>query len=161
LKLIMEQNIYKLKPIGFVKSDREEPIDDRWDSVTSSIELDPNDFRSDCLEGLCGFSHCEVIYLFHLVNPDSVERAARHPRGNRSWPKVGIFAQRAKDRPNRIGSTICKILKVDGLKVEVQGLDAIEGTPVLDIKPYMVEFGPRGEIDQPEWSKELMKAYWK
>ncbi len=156
----MGKNILELKPIGVVHSDRNEPIDDHWDSVTSVIELDPQIFGTECLDGLSKFSHCEVIYFFHLVSQEKIETGSRHPRGNMSWPKVGIFAQRAKDRPNRIGSTTCKILKVDGLKVQVQGLDAIEGTPVLDIKPYMAEFGPRGNVDQPEWSKELMNAYW-
>lgn len=150
----------KMKPIGIVCSDRLEPIDDQWDSVKSVIEIDRNVFGGEALAGLSDFSHCEVIYFFHKVSPEKVENSARHPRGNKDWPKVGIFAQRAKDRPNRIGSTICKILAVEGLKITVLGLDAIEGTPVLDIKPYMSEFGPRGTVRQPTWSSELMRNYW-
>jgi tRNA (Thr-GGU) A37 N-methylase len=89
-----------------------------------------------------------------------VQTAARHPRGNTEWPKVGIFAQRAKMRPNRIGVTTCRLLEVDGLTLRVQGLDAIDGTPVVDLKPYMREFGPRGDVRQPQWSTELMAGYW-
>ena len=63
-----------------------------------------------------------------------------------SWPKVGIFAQRGKNRPNQIGVTICKIVSVEGLSVHVEGLDAIDGTPVLDLKPWVAEFGPRGPV---------------
>ena len=73
---------------------------------------------------------------------------------------AGIFAQRGKNRPNKIGITICRLISVRGLSVEVEALDAIDGTPVLDIKPYMCEFGPRGEVTQPEWATELMSAYW-
>ena len=73
---------------------------------------------------------------------------------------MGIFAQRAKGRPNRIGVSVCRLIRVDGLVLTVQGLDAIDGTPVVDLKPYMVEFAPRGEVRQPSWSHELMAAYW-
>ena len=66
------------------------------------------------------------------------------PRGNPAWPLVGILAQRARARPNRIGVSTCELLGVDGLTVRVRGLDAIDGTPVLDLKPYIVEFAPRG-----------------
>jgi tRNA (Thr-GGU) A37 N-methylase len=85
---------------------------------------------------------------------------ARHPRNNLEWPAVGIFAQRGKNRPNRIGSTICRIVRVDGTKLYVSELDAIDGTPVLDIKPVLAEFLPRQEIRQPAWSHELMHDYW-
>ena len=95
------------------------------------------------------------------VDPAKVEKTARHPRNNTAWPKVGIFAQRGKNRPNRIGSTICRIQKVDGLRLHLEGLDAVDGTPVLDIKPWVEEFGPRGIHQQPMWITELMKVYWK
>jgi tRNA (Thr-GGU) A37 N-methylase len=85
---------------------------------------------------------------------------ARHPRGNKDWPEVGIFAQRAKDRPNRLGVTVCQVLSIEESTIRVSGLDAIDGTPVVDIKPWMAEFGPRGQVVQPEWSSELMKDYW-
>ncbi len=94
------------------------------------------------------------------VSPNDVITGARHPRGNTNWDKVGIFAQRAKNRPNQLGSTICKIKRIDGLSIHVDGLDAIDGTPVLDIKPYVKEFAPRGETYQPQWVSELMKEYW-
>ena len=72
-----------------------------------------------------------------------------------------MFAQRGKNRPNRIGTTVCRLDRVDGLVLHVTGLDAIEGTPVLDIKPWVREFGPRGDVRQPEWMDELMRAYWR
>ena len=90
----------------------------------------------------------------------SVHVGSRRPRGNPDWPDVGIFAQRAKDRPNRLGLCTCELVEVRGDTLEVRALDAIEGTPVLDIKPYMAEFAPRGPVRQPAWSHELMAGYF-
>lgn len=146
--------------IGTVRSTRAATEDDDWDSVVSSIELDPGQFTTDALAALDTFSHVEVIYVFDRVDPARVERGARHPRNNRAWPKVGIFAQRGKDRPNRIGTAVCRVDRIDGLRIHVTGLDAVEGTPVLDIKPWVNEFGPRGDTRQPDWMSELMRAYW-
>lgn len=146
------------QPVAFVRSSRAEPIDDAWDGETSRLELaDPFDERA--LRGLAEFSHCVVVYVFDRAQWDE-SRMSRRPRGNPDWPEVGIFAQRAKDRPNRIGVTICRIVRVDGTTVDVSGLDAIDGTPVVDIKPHMVEFDARGEVRQPAWSRELMRDYW-
>lgn len=149
-----------LTPIGFVHSPLTEPIDHVWGGVTSSIELDPARFQPASLAGLSDFSHIDVIFAFHLVADGDVHYGARHPRGRADWPEVGIFAQRGKDRPNRIGVTTCRLLSVKGLAVEVEGLDAVDGTPVIDIKPYVAEFGPRGEVRQAAWTKELMATYW-
>ncbi|HEY2838648.1 MAG TPA: tRNA (N6-threonylcarbamoyladenosine(37)-N6)-methyltransferase TrmO [Pirellulales bacterium] len=148
-----------LHEIGFVRSDRTEPIDDGWDQVTSRIEL-LDEFPPEALLGLAEFSHVEVIFCFDRVGEGSVERAARHPRGNKAWPRVGIFAQRAKDRPNRLGLTTVEIVCVESRTLVVKGLDAIDGTPVLDIKPVMQEFLPRTPIRQPAWSHEVMRDYW-
>ena len=149
-----------LQPIGTVIGGRTEAVDDHWAAVEATISLDSSRFSSDVLAGLADFSHIEVVFLFHRVDEASVNLGARHPRGRKDWPLVGIFAQRAKARPNRVGVTTCDLVSVDGLDVVVRGLDAIDGTPVLDIKPHMVEFGPRGEVRQPAWSHELMAEYW-
>jgi tRNA-Thr(GGU) m(6)t(6)A37 methyltransferase TsaA len=151
----------ELKPIGYVRSPREEKEDDYWGAVVSVIELDPEQFSEEVLYGLSDFSHLEVIFFMHGVSTDKIETKARHPRNNPEWPKVGIFAQRPKARPNRLGLSRVNILKVEGLCITVQALDAIEGTPILDIKPYMAEFGVRGEVRQPEWSHQLMSDYYK
>ncbi|HEY7631747.1 MAG TPA: SAM-dependent methyltransferase [Thermoleophilaceae bacterium] len=151
---------YSVNPIGVVRSSRAEPIDDDWGEIASTIVLDGERFTPDSLRGLDEFSHLEVVYLFHKVDPDSFETRARRPRNNPDWPEVGIFAQRAKRRPNRIGVSVCVLLGVDGLELSVCGLDAIDGTPVLDLKPYMTEFAPRGPVSQPQWSSDLMAGYW-
>jgi tRNA (adenine37-N6)-methyltransferase len=153
-------NPITLKAIGTVRSTRDAPDDDGWDTIPTRIELDPAQFAADATAGLSDFSHIEVIYHFDRVSDDEVQTGARHPRGRKDWPLAGIFAQRGKGRPNRLGVTICKLLKVDGLTLTVQGLDAIEGTPVIDVKPVMQGFLPRGEIREPQWAREIMRTYW-
>lgn len=148
------------KPIGHVSSSRRELRDDNWDRESSTIALDEEVYSSDALLGLGEFSHVEVLFHFDRVPTDAITVAARHPRGNKDWPKAGIFAQRGKNRPNRIGSTVARLVGVDGLTLEVRGLDAVDGTPVLDIKPYMQEFAPRAVVRQPQWATELMQGYW-
>ena len=149
---------FEINAVGTVRSSRIAPEDDSWDEETSRIEMiEPFDKRS--LMGLAEFSHCIVVYVFDKAAWDE-SKMSRHPRGNKDWPEVGIFAQRAKDRPNRLGVTVCQVLGVQGSTIHLRGLDAIDGTPVVDIKPWMVEFGPRGEVVQPSWSSELMKDYW-
>lgn len=147
-------------PIGSVHSSRKKAEDDRWDKEKVHIQLDPSQFSAEALAGLTEFSHVEIIFHMNQVDPDKIETSARHPRGNLQWPKVGIFAQRAKNRPNQIGTTICKILRVDGTSLYLEGLDAIDGSPVLNIKPWVVEFAPRGSVFQPTWITELMQEYW-
>lgn len=149
-----------LTPVGVVRGGRTEPLDDDWDAVEAVVELDAARFPADAVAGLDAFSHIDVVFLFDRVDPADVHTGARRPRGRSDWPTVGIFAQRAKARPNRIGVTTCRLLGVDGLRLRVQGLDAIDGSPVLDVKPYVAQFAPRGEIHQPAWMDELMREYW-
>ena len=152
--------MYTISAIGFVRSARSAVEDDGWDAVPAAIEL-AADLEPDALAGLETFSHAEILFVFDRVDGAKVERRSRHPRGNAAWPRVGIFAQRAKDRPNRLGATIVRILGRDGRRLRVAGLDAVDGTPVVDIKPVLREFLPRGEVTQPEWASELMRDYWK
>jgi tRNA-Thr(GGU) m(6)t(6)A37 methyltransferase TsaA len=145
--------------VAVVSSPRQDQRDDDWGDVESRLTLLPP-FDATSIAGLAEFSHLDVVYLFDQVDPASVTTGARLPRGNPAWPEVGIFAQRAKMRPNRIGVSTCRLLSVEDNVLVVQGLDAIDGTPVLDIKPYMDEFGPRGDVHQPPWSHELMAGYF-
>ena len=149
-----------LEPIGVVRSDRKEAIDDNWDSVGSYIELSET-YEEDALLGLSEFSHIEIIYYFDKVDKAKIVVKAEHPRENPNWPKVGIFAQRKRARPNLLGATISKLLKIEGRRIYLESFDAIDGTPVLDIKPVFVEYLPREVVRQPTWVRELMKNYWK
>lgn len=149
----------EIEPIGYVRAPRPHPEDDFWGGEQARIELAPG-FAAEALQGLSEFSHVEVLFYFHQVDAAKIVAGARHPRNNQHWPAVGIFAQRGKNRPNRLGSTICPLLRVEGPVLLVQELDAIDGTPVLDIKPVMQEFLPRAALRQPDWSRELMREYW-
>jgi tRNA (adenine37-N6)-methyltransferase len=151
---------YTVTPIGQVRSPRDEAIDDDWGDVEATITLDGALLGADATAGLGEFSHVEVVYVFDRVDSAAVQTGARHPRSNPAWPAVGILAQRAKMRPNRIGVSVCELVSVDGLVLRVRGLDAIDGSPVLDVKPVMAEFGPRGAVHQPSWATELMSTYW-
>lgn len=155
-----EQQTWTVQAIAVVRSSREEVLDDDWDAETSSIHLLPP-FDERSVQGLEEFSHLEVIYLFDRVDPAAVHVHARRPRGNPAWPEVGILAQRAKDRTNRLGLSTCELVRVEGTVLHVRGLDAVDGTPVLDVKPHMEEFAPRTPVRQPSWSRELMRGYFR
>lgn len=150
---------FTINPIAIVKNSRLEIEDDNWGGVVSEIEL-VDQISEQSLEGIADFSHLEIIFYFDQVTDDKIQFNARHPRNNTQYPKVGIFAQRGKNRPNKLGLTTVELLSHTERTITVKGLDAINGTPIIDIKPVMKEFLPKGEIKQPEWSKSLMKNYW-
>ena len=148
-----------LRPVAFVTGGRTDRRDDGWASEVATIDL-VDSYGAESIAGLDEFSHAEIVFRFHALTDDDVTTDARHPRGNRDWPKVGIFAQRGSKRPNRLAVSVCEVVEIAGRAITVRGLDAIDGTPVLDIKPVMREFLPRGEIVQPAWSSALMEGYW-
>lgn len=149
-----------LRPVGWVRGGRTEAEDDAWGEERAAIELDESWLTAEALLGLDTFSHAEVLFQFDRLPESEVVLSARHPRGNPDWPRVGVFAQRGRNRPNRLGISVCRVLGVEGTRLLVEGLDAIDGTPVLDIKPVMAEFLPRGDLRQPDWSRALMADYW-
>ncbi len=147
-----------LSPIAYVKNPRKQAKDDFWGNVISEITL-VDELPAECFEGIETFSHVEVIYYFDKSTQEM--KGAAHPRENKDWPKTGIFAQRKKDRPNHIGTTIVELISHKGKTITVKNLDAIDGTPVLDIKPVVKEFLPLSKVIQPKWVSILMKDYWK
>jgi tRNA-Thr(GGU) m(6)t(6)A37 methyltransferase TsaA len=149
----------QLTPIATVKNTRAASGDDFWGSIISEIEL-ADDVPDEALEGIGLFSHLEIVYYFNLVG-EARSSYARRPRGNPDYPLMGIFAQRNKDRPNGIGLTTVELLEHAGRVIKVRYLDAIDGTPVLDIKPVFREFLPKGAVRQAEWVEDMMKEYWK
>jgi tRNA-Thr(GGU) m(6)t(6)A37 methyltransferase TsaA len=115
---------------------------------------------TEALENIEQFSHLEIIYYFDRVGKNKIVYSGR-PRGNPDYPVMGIFAQRKKDRPNQLGLCTVELIEHSGRSIKVKYLDAIDGTPVLDIKPVFKEFGSRTEIKQASWVNDLMKDYWK
>ena len=147
-----------LKPIGYVVSPVEETVDEKWGGVVSKVLLLPE--YAAGLDGLDGFSHAMVVTYLNKAKYEPARHLKRRPRGIESMPLVGIFSQRAKDRPNPIGITAVRIIRAGTDHLEVQGLDAINGTPVLDIKPYYPLFDRIENPRTPGWVAELMKGYF-
>jgi tRNA (adenine37-N6)-methyltransferase len=147
-----------LTPIGVVSGGRTRIFEDHWGPVVSRLVLDPSVVDLAATDGLSEFSHIEVVFHFHQET--RVRRGAAHPRGNPAWPPVGVLAGHSPVRPNHLGVSVCALLEVSGLELTVQGLDAIDGTPILDIKPYAAEFQPAGPVREPTWMRELMAQYY-
>jgi tRNA (Thr-GGU) A37 N-methylase len=101
----------------------------------------------------------EIVYRFRLTRPNRPQPRARRARDNPDWPEVGIFGHRNMRRVNWLGVSRCRLIKVEFLDLYVEELDAIDGTPVLDIKPWFREFGPRGTVRQAAWSTEMLTNY--
>jgi tRNA-Thr(GGU) m(6)t(6)A37 methyltransferase TsaA len=146
-----------LEQIGIVRSSVTEGVDEGWGSVTSEVVIDEGYVQG--LTGLDTFSHILVVFYIHRYTFDVNSELVRRPQGRPDMPEVGIFAQRAKHRPNSIGVTAVELVTVEGNVVIVRGLDAIDGTPVLDVKPYIPVFDRR-EAETPGWVDELMKDYF-
>ena len=152
-------NPITVTPIGVVRGGRTEIYEDNWGDVIATIALDPAELEPDATIGLADFSHIDVVFLFHLAV--TARRGAFHPRGNPAWPAVGVLAGRSPLRPNHIGVSHCELLAVDGLELTVRGLDALDESPVLDVKAYVSELAPRREdVREPEWVRELMRDYY-
>ena len=147
-----------MQPIGVVHSPVKEGVDEGWGSVVAEIHL--RDEYAPGLRGLEEFSHVIVVFLMHLAAFSPGEDLVRRPRGWADMPEVGIFAQRAKHRPNPIRLTAVRLLSVRGNVLTVRGLDAIDGSPVLDIKPYFAAFDRVDEATQPERIDWLMEGYF-
>jgi tRNA (Thr-GGU) A37 N-methylase len=119
-----------------------------WGGSRAIIRIDDTRFTLAATAGLDAFSHLEIVFRFHLTDPTDLNLGARRPRDNPDWPEVGIFGHRNMRRINWLGVSRCRLLKVDGLDLHVEDLDAVDGTPVLDIKPWFTEMGPCGEVRQ-------------
>jgi tRNA-Thr(GGU) m(6)t(6)A37 methyltransferase TsaA len=156
-RFLMDHTI-SLNAIGQVVSPIEETIDEKWGDVISKIILLPE--YTGGLDGLEDFSHALIVTWLDKAKYERARHLNRRPRGLETMPLVGIFSQRAKDRPNPIGVTAVKIVAVATDYLEVQGLDAVNGTPVLDIKPYYPAYDRIDECKTPEWVDRLMKGYF-
>jgi tRNA (adenine37-N6)-methyltransferase len=150
---------FEITPIGTVQNARTDvQHTDNWGAVRSTITVEER-FGDACLQGLDGFSHVEILFVFDQFPDHGDYREPRPNRGRPDLPPVGVFAGRGPRRPNRIGVTCCAIESVHGRELTVVGLDAVSGTPVIDLKPVMAEFLPEN-VKQPEWVSRLMSEYF-
>jgi tRNA-Thr(GGU) m(6)t(6)A37 methyltransferase TsaA len=138
-----------LKPIGYVKT---KALGDEVRNKDNISKIILNSDLEQALEGVEDFSHLFILYWLHEISRKNKERLKTHPRGRKDMPLLGIFATRTPHRPNPIGLTLVELLKVNGFILTVRGLDAFDGTPILDIKPY-------DKWDVPEYSR--MPEWWR
>ncbi len=148
----------RLHVIGTVKNGRDDAADRGWGAVVSAIEMLPEFVAG--IEGLGSFSHCLVLFYMDRDPDQEAPTLERRPRGRADMPLLGVFAQRARRRPNPVGITAVEIVRVEPGKVVVRGLDALDGTPVLDLKPYVPVFDRREAARVPEWMDRLMEGYF-
>jgi tRNA-Thr(GGU) m(6)t(6)A37 methyltransferase TsaA len=142
-----------LKPIGFVRT---EAVGDEVKDKTRLSDIVVDCELTQALEGIKEFSHVFVLFWLHEISSKERETLKVHPRGRRDMPLLGVFATRTNLRPNPIGLTLVDLVKVEGNVLTVRGLDAFDGTPVLDLKPY--DFWDMAKDARvPEWWIKLEK----
>ena len=142
-----------LEPVGFVKTDAVgHEVRDK--KVISQIVF--REELTEALEGIEEFSHLFILFWLNEISDQERKIMKVHPRGRSDMPLLGIFATRTPHRPNPIGLTRVKLLNVEGNIITVQGLDAFDGTPVLDIKPFD-RWDTTEDFKVPEWWLELEK----
>lgn len=146
-----------MNPIGYVRNAVQSRKDVSWGEDVSTIVL--NEEYHSGLKGLEDFTHVIILYYLDKAAYQKEKHLQRRPKNREDMPLVGIFSQRGKDRPNQIGMTSVRIVSVDGAALTVKGLDAIDGTPVLDIKPYYPVYDKK-DAKVPEWVDRLMAHYF-
>ncbi len=147
------QESINLVPIGRVSNGIEYPNVVQWENLTSKLVIAPQ--LVEALDGIDGFSHILIIFYLHKMDEDRRSLLKVHPENREELPLVGVFATRSPSRPNPIGVTVVKLLERQENVLKVLGLDAYDGTPVLDIKPYLGRGDLIEEATMPDWLLRL------
>ena len=150
-------NMY-MESIAYVSNEVENKKDASWGDDVSEIKLETQYYGG--LNGLEAFSHAIIVYYLDKANFNIEKHLQRRPQNREDMPLVGIFSQRGKDRPNQIGVTTVQILSISEDRLTVKGLDAISGTPILDIKPYYPMYDKKDNCEVPEWVYRLIEHYF-
>jgi tRNA-Thr(GGU) m(6)t(6)A37 methyltransferase TsaA len=146
----------QMQPIGRIANQVPHGTTDvRWESVVSTVTIWPK--WTDGLDGLEEFSHVIVIFYLDRAVDGRPLRLKTHPMGRHELPEVGIFGTRTPFRPNGIGVTTVKLLRREENVLTVQGLDAYDGTPVLDIKPYLPRGDRVADATVADWTRRLWR----
>jgi tRNA-Thr(GGU) m(6)t(6)A37 methyltransferase TsaA len=145
-----------LKAIGIVRNEikRVLPASSDWGKIVSHIVIDSA--LTEALDGLEGFSHIIVLYWMHGVAVVGQVPTKVHPMGRQELPAVGLFATRSPHRPNPVGKATVRLLQCLGNTLKIEGLDAIDGTPVIDIKPYIPGYDSVTNAEIPQWMTNLL-----
>jgi tRNA-Thr(GGU) m(6)t(6)A37 methyltransferase TsaA len=164
-----------LTPIGFIRNSTTEPflvagsdglkmqgesrhnLDRVRRSAGSVSEIVIAGEFAGCLEGIEEYSHITVLYWAHKVSAEGRSLRCVHPMGRPDIPAVGIFSTCSPARPNPVLVTVVELLKRTGNVLEVAGIDAVDGSPVIDIKPYVREQFPKEGLRIPAWMAQLME----
>lgn len=145
-----EQSGMTLKAIGFVRNEMKQPVREGCEEIISDIVID--DSLAESLDGLEEYSHIIVLYWLHRADTTGRVAAKVHPMGRSDLPLVGLFATRSPHRPNPLGKATVRLLERQGNVLKVKGLDAMDGTPVLDIKPYLPGYDSKDDAKVAPWS---------
>jgi len=147
-----------LRAIGIVRNEVKQPVREGWEKVVSDIVVDSS--LTEALDGLEEFSHIIVLYWMHQLATTGEPPTKVRPRGRRELPLVGLFATRSPHRPNPVGKATVRLLQRQGNILRVQGLDAIDGTPVIDIKPYIPGYDSAPDAKVPPWITKLQDEHY-
>lgn len=139
-----------LRPIGVVRNGERQRYEG-WEHIRSDLIF--RDDLLDALDGIEGFSHVLVVFYLHEVPEEERTTGRIHPRGDVDIPERGVLATRSQRRPNGIGVSVVPLLRRRHNILRVQGLDAINGTPILDIKPYVPHYDSVSDARLPDWAK--------
>ncbi|MDH5695228.1 MAG: tRNA (N6-threonylcarbamoyladenosine(37)-N6)-methyltransferase TrmO [Dehalococcoidia bacterium] len=137
-----------LKAIGIVRNKIKQPLRHGWREIVSDIVIDAS--LTEALDSLDEFSHIIVLYWLHQLPAKKLSLKV-HPMGKPELPLVGRFATRSPSRPNQLGQATVRLLERQGNVLKVKGLDAIDGTPVVDIKPYLPGYDSAIDAKVPPW----------
>ncbi|MEH6373889.1 SAM-dependent methyltransferase [Streptomyces sp. KLMMK] len=155
----MPAKSFEIHSIATVVGGHTTPADDYQGGIEAIIRLHPQ-YPLETLQGIEEFSHLTVVWHFHRATPDDVALHARSPRGDARWPATGTFVHRNHRRPNQLALSFPRLLRVKGRDLHVTDLDAIDGTPVVDLAPYFPQMGPRSTVTTPDWPAEMLHHYW-
>jgi len=165
---------YSIKPIGVVRSSyreasltiRDQDLELNQEILTRTktgkgnvSELIINEEYKDCLDGIEDFSHIMVLYWAHRMNDEGRNITKVHPAGKKEYPLVGVFATRAPARPNPICATTVELLERKENVLKVKSLDALDGSPIIDIKFHHPSYDAPPNVKWPDWVKELMSYF--
>ncbi len=142
----------QMEPIGTIRNEFEGYIPDGWEEELADVVIDEQYLPA--LEGVDAFSHLIVLFWLHGIPREGLELMT-HPQGRQELPLVGIFATRTPYRPNPIGVQVVELVSREGNVLTVRGIDAHNGSPVLDIKPYLQRGDCVTETRIPSWLKKL------